>query len=294
METKMKVELLSSTQNSEKVVAAAGKLCYSKVGVEKIIEKISDEEVERFLVMLNNMGHHSPLEHVSFTFGVEGVSRSLTHQLVRHRIGSYSQQSQRYVKIDQFEYVVPPQIRNNRVAKKIYIKQMESAQIAYNDICYKLLIDKAEEYGVYDLYCEYALDKLRKTHKINIISNERIEASSLEHYEDIVDLETYWMSIDKKTCSRIMKTIIEDARYVFPNACETKIVFTFNLRSLINFIRHRSCSRAQWEIRELANEIIKIMEKDYPVISKFLGAPCQFGKCPEGAMTCGKPLERRK
>ena len=109
----MKVELLTYTNNIEDVITSAGKLCYSKVGVSEILEKSTPEDNERFIKMLSDMGHHSPLEHVSFTFAIEGVSRALTHQLVRHRIASYSQQSQRYVELDKtFEYIIPPSIQN--------------------------------------------------------------------------------------------------------------------------------------------------------------------------------------
>ena len=99
----LKVKLLQYTPEPEKTIAAAAKLCYSPVGVDDILENLTDEGAEKFLNMLMSYGHMSPIEHVSFTFAVEGVSRSLTHQLVRHRIASYSQQSQRYVKLDQFE-----------------------------------------------------------------------------------------------------------------------------------------------------------------------------------------------
>ncbi len=109
----MKVKLLAHTPEPEKVVSMAAKLCYSKVGVEGIEENLTDEKIESFLKMLTDIGHESPLEHVSFTFGVEGISRACSHQIVRHRIASYSQQSQRYVKLDQFEYIIPPEIEKS-------------------------------------------------------------------------------------------------------------------------------------------------------------------------------------
>ena len=102
----LKVKLIQYTKEAEKTIAAAAKLCYSAVGVDDIVSNLNEENVEKFLNMLMSYGHQSPIEHVSFTFAVEGVSRSLTHQLVRHRIASYSQQSQRYVKLNQFEYIV--------------------------------------------------------------------------------------------------------------------------------------------------------------------------------------------
>lgn len=97
----MKVELLRYTPDGEKLIASAAKLCYSPVGIGQIEKNLDRKNIEKFLEMLVDLGHESPMEHISFTFGVEGVSRTLSHQLVRHRIASYSQQSQRYVKLDQ-------------------------------------------------------------------------------------------------------------------------------------------------------------------------------------------------
>ena len=93
----IKVKLLEHTPNPERVVAMAARLCYSASGAEELAEKMSDEQVEKLVAKIVQMGHASTMEHVSFTFGIEGVSRVLTHQLVRHRLASYSQQSQRYV-----------------------------------------------------------------------------------------------------------------------------------------------------------------------------------------------------
>ena len=121
----MKVELIRYTPEPEKLIAAAAKLCYSKIGIDGILDGLDQEKTEKFLNMLMDLGHESPIEHVSFTFGVEGVSRVLTHQLVRHRIGcSYSQQSQRYVKLDQFEYIIPPQIAAIEEARELFVKTM--------------------------------------------------------------------------------------------------------------------------------------------------------------------------
>ena len=90
------------------------------------------------------------------------------------------------------------------------------------------------------------------------------------------------------------KKAIEDARYVFPNACETKIVFTMNARSLLNFFKLRCCNRAQWEIRELAIGMLKSVKEVYPTLFKNSGPECLRGPCPEGSMTCGKIVEVRE
>ena len=91
----MKVTLIAHTPEPEKVIASAAKLCYSSSDIESLMNGLTTDKIESFIKRLTNLGHQSPLEHCSFTFGVEGVSRSLTHQLVRHRIASYSQKSQR-------------------------------------------------------------------------------------------------------------------------------------------------------------------------------------------------------
>ena len=115
----LKVKIIAHTPNPEEVVAQAAKLCYSPVGVDEIMEKMTPEKIEKFVNNLISIGHESPLEHVTFTFAIEGISRACSHQLVRHRIASYSQQSQRYVKLDKFDYIIPPAIENNEFAKEI-------------------------------------------------------------------------------------------------------------------------------------------------------------------------------
>ncbi|WIF96145.1 FAD-dependent thymidylate synthase [Caminicella sporogenes] len=247
----MKVNLITYTPEPEKVVASAAKLCYSPVGIEEIAENINDEKVAKFVNMLMGLGHQSPLEHISFTFGIEGVSRVLTHQLVRHRIASYSQQSQRYVKLEQFEYIIPPEIESIPEAKELFIKAMQDDQKIYNRLT-KMLKDK--------------------------------------HYKIFISEG----KSDKEAEKLAEKRAIEDARFVFPNACETKIVVTMNARTLLHFFNHRCCNRAQWEIRNLATEMLKLVKKVAPNIFKNAGPNCINGPCPEGNMTCGRIEEVRK
>lgn len=227
---KLKVKLIAHTPEPDKVVSMAAKLCYSQVGVEEIAQKLTDAEVDKFLGMLISLGHESPVEHTSFTFAVEGVSRACSHQIVRHRMASYSQQSQRYVKLEQFEYIIPPALKNNEKAEQIFIESMNSAQKAYND-----LVEQLTQSG------------------------------------------------------RTEKEAIEDARYVFPNACETKLVITMNARSLFNFFEHRCCERAQWEIRELAYQMLYECKKVAPILFKNCGPSCYKKSCKEGRMSCKKP-----
>jgi thymidylate synthase (FAD) len=251
LETKLKVKLLQYTPEPEKLVTAAAKLCYSHSGVDEIMDNLDDKSIDRFINMLMGLDHESPIEHVSFTFGVEGVSRTLTHQLVRHRIASYSQQSQRYVKLDQFGYIVPPSIENNPKAKEKFIEAMEYSQKCYDELA----------------------DMLYQDHFKELIESGEDEVQAQRKAE---------------------KTAIEDARYVFPNACETKIVFTMNARTLLNFFNHRCCNRTQWEIHALADEMLKQVREVAPLIFKNAGPSCAHGPCSEGKMTCGKINDVRK
>src|SRR6056297_18014 len=244
----MRVELIQHTPDPEKVVASAAKLCYSPVGVSEIMEKLEEESTEKFIRILMKMGHMSPIEHVSFTFGIEGISRVCTHQLVRHRIASYSQQSQRYVKIDDFNYIVPPAISENPEALAVFEEAMENSRKAYKQISELL----------YDSYVEGGEE------------------------------------MTKRRMGEMEKKAIEDARFVFPNACETKIVVTMNARSLMNFFKHRCCNRAQWEIQGLAIQMLKLVREKSPTLFKYAGPSCLNEPCPEGKMTCGKIKEVRK
>ncbi len=218
----MQVKLVRYTPEPERTVAMSARLCYSPIGAAQLEERISDEQAATLVRKLVSMGHFSTLEHVSFTFAIEGVSRVLTHQLVRHRIASYSQQSQRYVKEHDFETIVPASIATRPEAKAKYDALMKEIQEMYNEFT---------EMGI----------------------------------------------------------AAEDARYILPNATETKIVCTFNARSLLNFFSLRCCTRAQWEIRTLANKMLAECQKVAPVIFENAGPTCVFeGVCHEGAMSCGR------
>lgn len=247
----MKVDLISYTKEPEKLIACAAKLCYSSVGAEKLAQGLTDEKVSSFVNMLAEIGHESPIEHVTFTFAIEGVSRALLAQLTRHRLASYSVQSQRYVKKLDFSYVLPPEIEAIPEAKEEFIKAMNSDMIHYE--------------------------------KITSILKEK-------HKKYFIDLGK-----DDKTADRMAeKKAIEDARYVLPNACETKLICTFNARSLLNFFSHRCCNRAQWEIRELAIHMLRLVSKAAPNIFKKAGPKCLSGVCPEGKMSCGKQAQVKK
>lgn len=247
----LKVNLISYTNEPEKLIACAAKLCYSSVGAEKIRENLTDEKVSSFVNMLAEIGHESPIEHVTFTFAIEGVSRALLAQLTRHRIASFSVQSQRYVKTNNFKFVLPPEISEIDEAKEEYLRAMNEDMHHY----------------------ERLTQILKKKHKKILINSGK----------------------DEKTADKMAeKKAIEDARYVLPNACETKLICTFNARSLLNFFEHRCCNRAQWEIRQLASEMLRLVSKVAPNIFKKAGPHCLNGTCPEGKMSCGKQGEVKK
>jgi thymidylate synthase (FAD) len=248
MEVTPKVDLIAHTPDPEKVVAAAARLCYSPHGVTTLLERMDDDEIRRLVSILSEMGHQSPFEHVSFTFAIEGISRSLTHQLVRHRIASYSQKSQRYVREGGFDYVVPESVKLRPDLKAVYLKAMQDQQQSYNELA--------------DGLKEYHLKTLLK----DGVSSKKAEGMA-------------------------EKMAIEDARYVLPNACETKIVVTMNARSLLHFFNVRCCNRAQWEIRQLATEMLRLVKKVAPQLFRVAGPDCVYGTCGEGVMSCGKSRE---
>lgn len=246
----MNVQLLAHTPEPERLIAAAAKNCYSAVNVDSVLDGLTEEKTQSFLEMLTQVGHASPIEHVSFTFAIEGVSRSLLAQITRHRLASYSVQSQRYVREHGFEYVVPPEIEKIPAAKEQFIRAMEADQQAYEALTQTLMQGYMEE---------------------NLAKG----------------------MTEKAARSQAEKRAIEDARYVLPNACTTRIVMTANARSLQNFFKLRCCHRAQWEIRALAEEMYRLVYAVAPTLFQRSGPPCVYGPCTEGKMTCGKAAEVR-
>lgn len=249
--SKMKVEILAHTPMGDKLIAAAAKLCYSSSEIDGVLEGLTHEKTEKFLNMLGSLGHESPFEHATFTFGIEGVSRAVLAQITRHRIASFSVQSQRYVNKENFTYIVPPEIADCPEAMEEFLTAMDEDRKHYVRLA--------------------AI--LKAKHKASLMA-QGIEESDAE--------------------KRAEKQAFEDARSVLPNACDTKIIMTMNVRSLYNFFRLRCCTRAQWEIRALATEMLKKVKEISPVLFKKAGPPCVSGPCPEGKMSCGKALEMRK
>jgi len=221
----VKVTLLEHTPSPDDLVAAAARLCYSPLDIAGIRQKLAGGKARELVDKLLSLGHESPLEHVSFTFGIEGVSRALSHQLVRHRIASYSQQSQRYVKATNFSFVTPPSIALSAAATAKYHATMEHLQQTYAEL--------------------------------------------------------------------LALVPAEDARYILPNACATKLVATMNARSLYNFFNLRCCTRAQWEIRALAFAMLRLVKKQAPAVFSAAGPDCWSSRgCTEGDMSCQNPPQR--
>ena len=219
----MKVKLIRFTADPEILCGAAALTSTKSGSPSEIFEKMDLEKARQIIKRVTGYGHASVIEHASFTFSIEGVSRAMTHQLVRHRIASYTQQSQRYVTYDTLEkYVTPPSIEENSEAKRIF---------------------------------NSALKKISET------------------YHKLLE-----MGIPK-----------EDARFILPNAAKTNIIVTMNARELRHFFNLRCCRRSQWEIRQVAIEMLKQAKNAAPSLFENAGPSCvELGYCPEGKM---KPPE---
>jgi len=226
----LKVTLLQHTPTPDRTVAAAGRLCYAPVSAAGLAEEMTADDVARMVRILVRSGHHSALEHASFTFAVDGISRACSHQLVRHRLASYNQQSQRYVRFgEDDDFIIPPKIDEVPEAREVFLRAMGQAREAY----------------------------------------ERLVQLGMEQGHG-------------------KETVQEDARFVLPNAAETKIVVTMNARELRHFFRVRCCRRAQWEINRLAWAMRHLALGRAPVLFEGTGPGCVTDACPEGKMTCGQ------
>ncbi len=222
----MDVRLLYHTSEPERAVAVAARLCYAPVGAAQLMEGMSADAERKVLRTIMKSGHYSALEHASYTFAIDGVSRALTHQLVRHRLASFNQQSQRYVSyVEEPTFVIPPAVAEDP--------------------------DALERFNA-------------------------ATASAFSAYRELMD----------------SGVAPEDARYLLPNAMETKIVVTMNMRELLHFFEVRCCRRAQWEIQELALRMLDLVEPTAPYVFMDAGAACRRGPCPEGKMMCGDPYPK--
>lgn len=229
---KNNVVLIRATDEAERLIASAGKLCYANDSRQ--VFQTGVKESGKFVQKLLQMGHESPVEHIVFTFYIEGVSRAMTHQLVRHRLASYSQRSQRYVNHNDFHYVVPPRLRGKTVE----------------------------------------------------IDGESVNA--VAYFEQTMDLIAERYARLQEALGQKGEQSNEDARYVLPNACETKILMTMNARELLHFFEERLCVRAQWEIRSVAEKMLGFARDICPSLFTKAGPKCiRLGGCPEGTGSCG-------
>ncbi|WP_031517273.1 FAD-dependent thymidylate synthase [Desulfofalx alkaliphila] len=229
----LNVKLLRYTPNAEEIVAMGARLCYSAASIDEVAGGIAVRDQGDFIRKLMDMGHHTPFEHVTFTFGVEGVSRSLLAQITRHRIASFSVQSQRYVgetstqnRGETFGYIVPQKVKElGQEAEEEFHRQMQQIQEWYDGWVQRFGGDRSS---------------------------------------------------------------YEDARFVLPNAAETKLVVTMNARELMHFFNLRCCNRAQWEIRRLAHRMLMLVKEVAPTLFAKSGPRCLQGTCPEGKLSCGQ------
>ncbi|KXB05953.1 hypothetical protein AKJ53_01690 [candidate division MSBL1 archaeon SCGC-AAA382F02] len=130
----MKVELIEHTSQPDMLAAAAARSCHSNKGASEIQESEDEEELKRVLRKTVEQGHTAVIEHANFTFSIKGISRACSHQLVRHRIASYSQQSQRHIKPGEEKFVVPPSIKENSQALENFKEALEKAWKTYEDL----------------------------------------------------------------------------------------------------------------------------------------------------------------
>ena len=272
-QVKLSVTLLEGF-GSEHTVAAAGKVCYAEDIHEVLRDKSKDAE---FISRLKELGHESPTEHASMSLLISGVSRSLTHQLVRHRISSYSQRSQRYVNEFNLKYVLPKSIEKNKFAETEFIKAIDSAEKSYAKIASLLFI-------------EYVILAKPVLLSYGLLAADIMESDSMESlmskYKDFKELAT--MNLGSSKVSALEKKAFENAREVLPNATASDIVVTMNLRGWKHFLEERLCFRAQDQIRSLAVKVSDILSAHFPHILGDVGPKChQLGYCPEGRMCCG-------
>lgn len=230
--SEMKVALIRHTLSPEEVVALGARLCYSKARVDDLLQRVEARDQTEFVHRIMNMGHDSVLEHATFTFGIEGVSRVLLAQITRHRLASFSVQSQRYVSYENgFGYIVPPKIEAlGEEATAEFTRQMDTLHQWYTQWQEKLGTGEGGN---------------------------------------------------------------EDARFVLPGACETRMMVTMNVRELRHFFSLRMCSRAQWEIRALAKEMHRLCMEVAPALFANAGPGCLRGACPEGEKSCGRAADIR-
>ena len=272
---KLSVKLIAYTPNPEELVAAAARICYSPDDVETIMDNMTPKQVEGLINRLTNMGHESPFEHVSFTFSVTGVSRVLLAQGTRHRLSTWSVRSQRYNDEAGFGYIIPAEIERlglSNVYEECINQTQEFYEVIFGSMMDKYLCLEAKENPG-----NTALKKFQE-----IAADDCIGA--LDYIK--TNVPNLWTKYEKQAA--------ENARYICPGATETKFALTMNARELLHFFELRCCNRAQEEIRDMADAMLREVLKVSPKLFRLAGPGCVNGACPEGSMGCGKAAEMRK
>lgn len=329
-----KVKLIANTPEPERVITVAAMLCYSDKTPEEILKKLEDstpETYEKYIQRLSSYGHQSPLEHASFTFTISNMTRSCLAQITRHRIASFSVQSQRYVNFGNFTVGIPEYIEypahvdedNSKVIDQNYMQKsiddcfeqaIEDSRISYNaihrQICFmlicKYICDHAEElFGDSEEIClsdkepesqePFKDVKIYKkwfaNHEQAHIDEPEFVNMSSEFQLDCL-IQIFLDNSDfLKEYRKIQKVANENARAVLPNACTCNAVVTMNARELLHFFSLRCCNRAQQEIRSIAWQMLMAVRPLAPNIFKHAGPSCLREGCHEGAMTCGHPYK---
>ena len=221
MKAELKVTLIEKPGNADGLAGLAASICTANGNACKSLEHALDSN------------HLSVTEHANFTFYVDGVSRALLAQLTRHRIASFSVQSQRYVSYESgFGYIVPPAIR-------------------------------------------------------------ALGEEAVAEYEGQMAQMQQWYEGWQQKLGNAGEKSNEDARFVLPGACETRVLFTMNARELRHFFALRMCNRAQWEIRAMAQQMFEQVYPVAPALFADAGPGCISGPCPEGGRSCGKLQQMR-
>lgn len=270
----MLVMLLNDTAKAEKLTAGIGKVCHSGKRIRDIFKNLSQSEADKTNAMLEKRNHIPIFENAVFTFGIEGISRITEIQLARHRMSSPAVQSGRYVKRDNVQFIKPPRIRKSPIANEIFDDIANHSRQAYNDIFLALMLE----------LMGFPIDRIKRMNQ-----DEQIEPVAI------------FLDSNPKLYKQYEKMCIEDARYAHLQSLQTQMTITFNGSSLLNLFEKRCCEKAQWEIRELANRMLRLVKHKAPVIFANAGPPCLKGPCPEGEYSCGKykgkqpsPIEAQK
>lgn len=226
--SQLKAALIRHTPLPQSLVALGARICYSAASLDDLEERVRARDQDAFIQGVIETGHLSTIEHAVFTFAVEGVSRTLLAEITRHRIASFSVQSQRYVSMEKgFGYIVPPSI-------------------------------------------------------------EALGADAVAEYENQMETMHGWYRDWQARLGGPGENSNQDARFVLPGACETRMLVTMNARELLHFFSLRCCERAQWEIRDLAQSMLAQAYAAAPVLFAYAGPGCVRGECPEGKRSCGR------